>query len=119
MSELDYDKSTNQNLLLIISHEDVFDNNIFTAALQEWDKRNLNELETDFLINAQEQTIQKCRDLISDKNNTEKIKSILMANGINEESSQIFIKSLKSSNKSIVGGVIIIIILIKIVSIIS
>jgi len=119
MSELDYEKITNQNLLLIISHEDVFDNKTFTVALQEWDKRNLNELETDLLIRAQEETIQKCRELISDKTNAEKINSILMANGINEETSQTFIKSLKSSNKSIIGGIIIIIILLKIVSIIT
>ena len=99
MDKTDLKEYSNQSLILIITHENLYEKSLTEQAKVEFEKRDLSELEVTSLARIQEEMIEKCRELISNKTNSNQIYQILKNNEIQSSLTEPFEKSLKPSNK--------------------
>lgn len=85
MEEIEVTSLSDRDLLLIISHEDEFDQVLFLPAKQEWDQRALPKDVIDQLSKEQNQVLQKFKNEILFVGNVEDKVAHLVALGIDEK----------------------------------
>ena len=84
MENLNPENLSDQNLILLITHDDLYDSNLVEEARMALDKKGLSELELNSLVSSQDEMIEKCRNLILDKRESEAIDILIVENGISD-----------------------------------
>lgn len=85
MEEIEVGTLSDRDLLLIITHEEEFDKELFLPAKEEWDQRALPKAVIEQLSKEQNQVLQKFKNEILFVGNLENKVAHLMALGIDEK----------------------------------
>ena len=110
---LDAAQFSDLDLAIIISNQNLFDQNIIAKSQAEWDNRNLEPLETQALINQVKDIITEGKSLAS-KNKENNLVSFLKTKGIHEYVASAYAGEIKgTSTMTIVASIFIVVAVVR------
>lgn len=95
MTELNREQYSNESLLLIVSHEELFNQDLVNQAKEVWESRDLSKSEIETLVKIQVDAIGASQNLSNAKKSPLEIVPVLQQYGIDESIAAIYARSLK------------------------